>query len=329
LNEQKSITMPGYAYSSYLLQNGGKLYLSTPNSSIMALNTKTDQIAKIIQMPYPQDEIVSQLVTPPNSTYAYAIPYGAFNYSAILVINTKSDSLLKTISTPSPPMLLSPTPNGKEIYAAFFYNTSMIVINTTTNIESNYIIQLEAYPNGVEITPDGSKVFVALSDNAIAVIDTKTNSIINTIRLGNYSDSLSMTPDGKQLYVVDNQNGLITIINTSTQSVLKTLTVGHSSLNLEPTPDSKQVYVISFDGNVSSINTTSNNLRGVDGILVQEPFIFLPAPNGKEIYFLSNTDTPNSTMFFLNTSTNHIDKIISNLSDLNSLAINGSIGRID
>ena len=55
------------------------------------------------------------------------------------------------------------------------------------------MIPVGTTPQGVAVTPDGSKVYVANEDsNNVSVIDTRKNKVIATIPVGNGADRLGV-----------------------------------------------------------------------------------------------------------------------------------------
>jgi len=65
-------------------------------------------------------------------------------------------------------------------------------------------------------------------DNVVSVIDTATNKVVATVRVGNRPNGVAVTPDGKQVYVANFGNGTVSVIDTITKppSVVATVTVG-------------------------------------------------------------------------------------------------------
>jgi YVTN family beta-propeller protein len=53
-------------------------------------------------------------------------------------------------------------------------------------------------PFGVDVTPDGSNVYVTNLNNTVSVIDTATNAVSATISVGNGPVGVAFTPDGSE-----------------------------------------------------------------------------------------------------------------------------------
>ena len=59
------------------------------------------------------------------------------------------------------------------------------------------VIPVGNAPNGVAITSDGISVYVAnISDDTVSVIDTATNTVVDSVLVGDLPQALAITPDG-------------------------------------------------------------------------------------------------------------------------------------
>ena len=60
------------------------------------------------------------------------------------------------------------------------------------------------YPDGVAVTPDGTKVYVTnYGSNTVSVIDTATNTVTATVTVGTNPRGVAVSPDGKKVYVAN------------------------------------------------------------------------------------------------------------------------------
>lgn len=80
-------------------------------------------------------------------------------------------------------------------------------------------ITTPAGPDGIVISPDGSKAYIAISENdAVAIADLNTRSIITSVAVGQGPEWLALSPDGNYLYAQSNFfTGDISIVNTVTR----------------------------------------------------------------------------------------------------------------
>src|SRR5262245_26624273 len=71
------------------------------------------------------------------------------------------------------------------------------------------------------------KAYVGLfKDNAVAVIDTATNSLLKTIPAPAGPHGLVVTPDARSIYVSSDGDSKVSVIDTLTDTVTATIEVG-------------------------------------------------------------------------------------------------------
>jgi YVTN family beta-propeller protein len=112
-------------------------------------------------------------------------------------------------------------------------------------------------PGAIQITPDGSRVYLATFGTGVSVIDTSTNTIIDTIPLDSGAGALAISRDGTRLYAGGTS---VSAIDTGTNTVMATIPVDDGTRGLAVTPDGTRVYVTLPDGNVAVINTLTNTV---------------------------------------------------------------------
>jgi YVTN family beta-propeller protein len=86
------------------------------------------------------------------------------------------------------------------------------------------------------------------------VIDTASDAVIETIRVGDSPSALAVTPDGTRLYVMT-AGGVIDVVDTTLHAVAATIPVG-SVGDIAITPDGARVYVAA--GLVYVIDSATN-----------------------------------------------------------------------
>jgi YVTN family beta-propeller protein len=85
----------------------------------------------------------------------------------------------------------------------------------------------------------------------VTPIDTARNHAGHQIRVGDFANSMAITPDGKTLYVVNapispgTVQGSVTPIRVATNHALKAIPVGADPIAILITPDGATAYVCS------------------------------------------------------------------------------------
>jgi YVTN family beta-propeller protein len=92
--------------------------------------------------------------------------------------------VVKTIGVGSNPREIAITPDGSKAYAVNFSfgPGSLSVIRTSDDTVIKTISLGSTFgPAVIDITPDGKRAYVVESHNRIAVVDTDTDTVIDTI----------------------------------------------------------------------------------------------------------------------------------------------------
>lgn len=159
-------------------------------------------------------------------------------------------------------------------------------------------------PAGIAINSSGSMAYVTdTGHNAVKVINVATNSVINTILVGNVPAAITISPDDTTVYVVnynDGQfNGTLNKINTSNNQVIGSpIAVGNGPWGITLSPDGATLLVTnSFDNTMSVINAATGITEGVlsiDGsplgvaVSSDEQFIAVSTVNNSLVTLFNN-----------------------------------------
>jgi YVTN family beta-propeller protein len=142
----------------------------------------------------------------------------------------------------------------------------------------------------VAINPAGTRAYVPNStDSTISVIETKTNTVVQTIPLatGASPSAIAITPDGTRAYVTEFGAAEVSVISTATNGVIATPGVGSDPWGVGVTPDGKRAYVVNDgDDTVSAIDTVTNTTIGAPIPLpgAGGPRGLAISPNGAQAY---------------------------------------------
>lgn len=178
----------------------GALPCTGGNDTVSVINTATNKVTATITV----GGFASEVAVSTNGKFAYVT-----NSGTVSVINTATNQVSKTIQTGITGNLgagLAVSPNGKELYEADPFKSSLDVINATTG-KVTAKIPVGNNPLAVAVSPDGSVVYVANAGEGntlgttVSVISTATNKVIDTITVGREPSGIAVSPDGAKLYV--------------------------------------------------------------------------------------------------------------------------------
>lgn len=124
-------------------------------------------------------------------------------------------------------------------------------------------------PRGMRVSPDGRTLYVALSGSpkggpgvdesklpppdrsadGIGVVDLASQKLVRTLPSGADPEAFDVSPDGKTLYVSNEDTGQASIVDVATGTVRKTIGVGREPEGVAVRPDGAFVYVTSEASN--------------------------------------------------------------------------------
>ena len=117
-----------------------------------------------------------------------------------------------------------------------------------------------------------------------------------TVTVGNDPTGVAITPNGKYVYVANedalSDNNSVSVISTATNTVTARISVGRSTSSVTVTPNGKYAYVTSYgyNGSVSIISTATNKVTATVPAGLW-PLSVIISPNGKYAYVTHDIHT--------------------------------------
>jgi YVTN family beta-propeller protein len=111
--------------------------------------------------------------------------------------------------------------------------------------------------NAIAITPDGRSLYLPYvlfngtdsPPEIVAIVGTATNTVTQTVQVettpfGATLTGVAVTPNGKYVYVSNQESNTVAEIDTVSNTIVNTISVGTSPAGVAVTPDGK--YVLRF-----------------------------------------------------------------------------------
>jgi YVTN family beta-propeller protein len=139
---------------------------------------------------------------------------------------------------------------------------NVTVINATNNRAITNITEpFHHTPRDLAYDPTDRKLFVAdVYSNTVSVINTTSNTVIDTIPTGSITDGVVYDSSNGNVYAV-NAGSPVTVIKASDNKVIANIPVGSNSLGGVFDPANGEVYVFNqLSGSVSVINGATNTV---------------------------------------------------------------------
>lgn len=151
--------------------------------------------------------------------------------NSVSVIDTESLKEAARISVGKAPVQVAFTPDGKHVYVSLRDEDSVAIIDTSSR---KAVKNLSVGRNPIQLyaAAGGSKMYVANQgsdnnpDNTVSVIDTKTQTVIDTVVTGKGAHGVVASSDGGFVFITNTKDNTVSAIDTSTQDVVATYSVG-------------------------------------------------------------------------------------------------------
>jgi YVTN family beta-propeller protein len=92
-------------------------------------------------------------------------------------------------------------------------------------------------------SPDGKRAYVSsLKDGLVTVIDL-TGGVVADVKTGKGAEGIDITPDGREVWVVNRDADTISVIDTKTLKVAATISAGKFPIRVKITPDGRRAVV--------------------------------------------------------------------------------------
>jgi YVTN family beta-propeller protein len=108
-----------------------------------------------------------------------------------------------------------------------------------------YLSQLQGIPNPT-LTRDGAFAYAADSDaGELAIIDTRTDKVVKTLKVGAQPWRAYNSPDGRWMLVPNNGDATVSVIDTVSQKIVAQLNTGSEMTGINFAMGGSKAYVIS------------------------------------------------------------------------------------
>jgi YVTN family beta-propeller protein len=159
------------------------------------------------------------------------------------------------------------------------------------------------------LTRDGAFAYAADSDaGVLAIIDTRTDQIVKTLKVGEQPWRAYSSPDGRWMLVPNNGDSTVSVIDTASQKVVAQLNAGSEMTGVNYALGGSKAYVISrgdstvyvFDMKTFGLVT---RLKIGTGLALETA---ATTADGSKIYLASSTD---DAVYVINAQTDQVTRI--------------------
>ncbi|WP_161964488.1 MBG domain-containing protein [Mucilaginibacter endophyticus] len=181
--------------------DGKRVYVTNfGENSVSVINALTNTVISTItvgQSPY------GVAVTPDGSKLYVA----NYNSNTVSAVNTSTGNVIATMQAQSNPLGVAISPDGTRVYVTNFGFYTITAINATNNtVIDNF--SAATNPTALTVSADGSRVYFTNNSGYFCFLIPATREVFQEATAGR-SLSLSVTPDGSFIYIVDAANDAV------------------------------------------------------------------------------------------------------------------------
>ncbi len=301
---------------AYVANNNNYGITGQDTVSVLNLNTLTPETTisdASLNQPY-------TITINPQGTIAYVTNSSG---STITMISTATNTVAGTITGFDGPSGMVVTANGKTAYVNNYggpilgsgNGKTVSVVDLTTNAIVGSPITVGLAPAAIALSPKGDFVYTINYVNGnpemgtMSVIQTSTNTVVNTISGFSGPFGIAITPNGRYAYVTNfGSNNFapfgttVSVVDLMNNVIVDTINVGIQPAGIAISPDGRFVYVTNYNtlyagsnftnltagqGTVSIIDTSTNQVIPPTIAVDQSPANIALSPNG-DFAFVTN-----------------------------------------
>ena len=248
-----TITVPKGPHGLVVTPDGRKVYVSSDGAStVSVIDTAADRVVASIDVgANPHGLAISGAGS--------RVLVSGWGSNRALVIDTATDRVIGEVPI-AQPHNGTLSRDGRTAWVASQQQgaTALVRLNLATWKEVARV-PLDKTPRGLELSPDGRRVFFTLAGvNAIQVLDTATNEIVTQIPVGTSPHYTPFTPDGRWALAVIQGPGELGILDTTSNTLAGTVAVGKAPHWSTSSSDGHTAYVTNEGSNDVSVVDLAN-----------------------------------------------------------------------
>ncbi len=291
------------ANSVAVAPNGKFAYVADQDADeIAVLNTATNQVSRIINIPQGAPQFVS---FSPNSQYAYVSIYNTSSYDndsatvhLVDFVNTATDAVTAHVQVDNDkPGPSTTSPDGRYLYVP---NHDMTmgsahgnIVDVIDTVQKSVVARISTpmNPHWLVFSKDGRYFYT--SDHMagqVSVVNAKTNKVTKNISVGETPHGEALSPSGSRLAVTSWSGNEVFIVNTVTDKVVAHVAVGKNPQADAYSPDGRHLYAVNNLSNTVTVIDTADNRVTATISTGKAPTSISVLPNGRRAYVSDQAD---------------------------------------
>lgn len=167
-----------------------------------------------------------------------------------------------TIPVGRTPVFVAASPRGRQVYVANGNAQIVTVVDTAVNQVTATVPIAGGPPQFLAFAPNGRRLYVTIFNDQrtiheIAVIDTRSNTVVATIPQEARPFQPAVSPDGTLLYVPNHDIASVSVVSTSENKEIAKIGVPANPHWVAFAKDGKRAYTANHESNVVTVIDTA------------------------------------------------------------------------
>src|SRR5437773_3136090 len=248
-----TISVPKGPHGLVMTPDGRKVYVSSDGAStVSVIDTATDRVVSSIDVGTNPHGLAI-------SADGSRVLVSGWGSNRALVLDTATDRVIGEVPV-AQPHNGTLSRDGRTGWVASQQQGAMALVRLDlTTWKEVARVPLDKTPRGLELSPDGRRVFFTLAGvNAIEVLATDSNQIVTQIPVGASPHFAPFTPDGRWALAVIQGPGELGILDTTSNTLAGTVAVGKAPHWSTSSSDGHTAYVTNEGSNDVSVVDLAN-----------------------------------------------------------------------
>ena len=152
---------------------------------------------------------------------------------AVLVVDVVEGAVVREAKFNEPAgHMIATSPDGERAYVPCVMSGAVVEVNLAADADPVVMgsIETAAGAEGVDLSPDGRWLWVASNrSNSIAVIDTSTRSVVETLEVPGFPFRVRFTPDGTTVVVSCPMSNEVRLFDAATREERGVVALGEGT----------------------------------------------------------------------------------------------------
>ena len=212
----RRITVGSNPLQVALTPDARTLLVTRFDNALVFVDTATDTVQHTMLLPglFPNGVAVS-----PDGRLAYVTNFLDAR-SQLFVVDLAQRQIVGSVNLPNFPKSVFLTPDGSQAWVTHWRSSNISIVDTVSLTTSTQVNAGGTADNGLAFNPTGTRAYIAVRPNSLAVMDTATLTPVARITVGDGPGDVVVSPEGTLVIVKSTLSPTVSFVDARTNRVI-------------------------------------------------------------------------------------------------------------